>query len=53
MTSTSPKDIDYRYFERPYFLVPDDEMAGVKATPSYGMHCARPARSGLPVVAIA
>src|SRR6516225_11197752 len=22
------KDIDYRYFERPYFLVPADEMAG-------------------------
>jgi DNA end-binding protein Ku len=22
------KDIDYRYFERPYFLVPGDQMAG-------------------------
>jgi non-homologous end joining protein Ku len=34
------KEIDYRYFERPYFLVPGDEMAFV-------MLCARPERSGL------
>ena len=28
MQFVDAKDIDYRYFERPYFLVPADEMAG-------------------------
>ena len=28
MQFVDANDIDYRYFERPYFLVPADEMAG-------------------------
>ena len=28
MQSVDAKDIDYRYFERPYFLVPGDGLAG-------------------------
>ena len=39
------EDIDYRYFERPYFIVPPMRCRA-KATSSSATRCARPARSG-------
>jgi DNA end-binding protein Ku len=38
-----PKEIDYRYFEHPYFVTPAGELAG-EGYVVIAMHCAKPAR---------